>query len=182
MTSQVADMVFYKDRELTLISASNGKIIHPSEYGIDLRGLSTNRRKGWNASYSIRDNKLYLDKLIVEGVFKSFSAIHGVLPELVFGRLKEEGMGRGEYLFSRFKQDYSGTLYLGGMDGKVLGTRESVLLAGSLEPELDVYLKLVLEEGNCVSVEEEIKDNKKILDKDSADRRRTNLRKFLNEK
>ncbi len=129
MTAQIVDEITYRGNQYSLIGISKHKIFNPNDYGFKLRSLNTSCRRGLQANYSIVDDILYLEELVVTGVIDSFPVIHDVMPEIEKRRFSKNGLGQGKYIFTQYKLDYTGDLDIGRQDSESPVTLDTMIFS-----------------------------------------------------
>ena len=88
MTSQVQNLVFYKDKEYELCASAPHEIFDPRLYGLNPKGVATNCHCGWQATLdisewlSLKQLSVYHDTgLRIRDRFPNGPSINGVSPE-----------------------------------------------------------------------------------------------------
>tara|TARA_R110002096_G_scaffold339085_2_gene532531 strand:+ start:521 stop:907 length:387 start_codon:yes stop_codon:yes gene_type:complete len=111
MTAQRSDLLKYNDKTYSILKKSGGLIFNPRGHALVLKPLVTSNRRGWYATYSVRNDKLYLDALTVCGKIKTFQDINGTSPLVSEESNAELGLGSAEYMFADYEMKYSGDIY-----------------------------------------------------------------------
>jgi len=83
MTIQISDKVLYDDSKYDLIACTGGKnIFDPSAHGITPAMINTACWRGYISTYNIKDNVLYLEKLVIQSANENYPEINGKTPVL----------------------------------------------------------------------------------------------------
>lgn len=114
MTAQIPDEYIYDEKEYSIVAMSEPINFNPKEYGLNPIMLSTDCRRGYQCTYLIKDDNIFLNKLYVStmGENVDFPSINGIKPN-VFEAKKDSGFYHLNYDNINKEIEYTGKILLG---------------------------------------------------------------------
>ena len=112
MTAQIEDKFNYQGKEYNLVGISDGRLFDPSVLDIEPEGVSTACYRGYQAFFSLGEDRLILDSLFLrllegnreEGTSERHEYVHKKGPE-INGTLPIEPPEEIDYSFNNYYED-----------------------------------------------------------------------------